>query len=233
MLLSIIIPTLNEEHHIEACLQRLRQGAKGILHELIVVDAPGTDATAKLAESAGAKVIKVAKRGRAFQMNAGAAAAKGDLFYFVHADAEPPASFASDILQAVQEGYNLGRFRFRFVSERLLLKMNSWFTRFDKDWVSGGDETLFITRALFEKLNGYDETFVIMEEYDLVRRARMLEPYKVIPKAVNVSARKYDNNTWLRVQIANYKAFRMFKKGIAPEQIRDMYYRHLKHRDTK
>ena len=227
MQLSIIIPTLNEAKHIERCISRLRSGNN--IAEIIVVDAGSTDDTAGLARDAGAIVFSVPKKCRASQMNFGAAKATGDLLYFVHGDVLPPEDYATHIAAALADHFPLGRFRFRFDSTKLMLRINSWFTRFDRLWVSGGDETLFITKELFQQVGGYDESFVIMEEYDMVLRARKHAPYKVIQRDVLVSARKYEHNSWLRVQRANLSAFRMFKAGIAPAEIRQAYHRMIHH----
>ncbi|MEO6833062.1 MAG: TIGR04283 family arsenosugar biosynthesis glycosyltransferase [Chitinophagaceae bacterium] len=227
MEISVIIPTLNEAQYIRQCIRRLQ--SKSTALEILVVDGGSTDETVAIAKEEGAIVFEVSKKCRAFQMNFGAKMAQADMLYFVHGDALPPATFADDIEQASLEGFPMGRFRFRFDSPKLMLKINSWFTKFDKLWVSGGDETLFIEKELFERLGGYDEDFAIMEEYDLVLRAREIAPYKVIQKDVLVSARKYDQNSWLRVQKANLKAFKMFKNGVSSSEIRQTYYAMIQH----
>lgn len=227
MQLSIIIPTLNEASHIAACIERLLDG--GHSGEILIVDGGSTDRTVVIADQYPVEVFQLKQASRAAQMNHGVAKATGDILYFVHADALPPITYASDIAAALSDGYPIGRFRFRFDSDKLLLRINSWFTRFDKPWVSGGDETLFIRKELFEKLGGYNEEWVIMEEYDLVKRAREKEPYKVIQKDVLVSARKYDNNSWMEVQRANLAAFRLFNSGAPSIDIRNTYYQMIHH----
>ena len=227
MHLSIIIPTLEEEPHIAACLQRLALQPGDA--EIIVADAGSSDNTARIARQNGAMVLHCDKKSRAYQMNCGAAAAQGDILYFVHADTLPPTSWYTDICKALNAGADMGRFRFRFASPKFLLRLNSWFTRFDKPWVSGGDQTLFIKKSLFEQLKGYNEDFILMEEYDLVDRARKAARYCVIQKDVLVSARKYDQNSWLQVQKANLTAFKMYRGGEPSERIRDVYYKMIHH----
>lgn len=227
MKISVIIPTLNEAENIRQCIRRLLLLEWQI--EIIIVDGGSTDKTVDFARAEGANVYVVEKRSRAYQMNFGAEMASGTMLYFVHGDVLPPERFAVEIEKASLEGFPIGRFRFRFDSPKLMLKINSWFTRFDKLWVSGGDETLFIEKQLFEKIGGYNEDFTIMEEYDLVLRAREIARYKVIQKDVLVSARKYDQNSWIRVQKANLKAFRMFRAGSSPSEIRQTYYSMIRH----
>ncbi|MCB0630805.1 MAG: TIGR04283 family arsenosugar biosynthesis glycosyltransferase [Saprospiraceae bacterium] len=223
MKISIIIPTLNEAGNIARLVEHLRKHGKEDLAEIIVVDGGSSDHTEELARRAGAITYLSPRKGRSLQMNFGARHASGDILYFVHADTLPPATYVKDIRQAVQADYPIGCFRFRFDSDRWLLKVNSWFTRLDQLWCRGGDQTLFITRELFEELNGFCPDHIIMEEYDLIARARKLYPFRIIPKDVLVSARKYDNNSYLRVQIANLIAFNMYRLGFSQPGIYNTY----------
>ena len=230
MQISIIIPTLNEAENIGQLIQYLRRYATNTLLEIIVVDAQSADNTEGVARQHGATVVQSPKRSRAAQMNAGATVAKGEVLYFVHADCFPPTTYVTDIHQAIVEGYPMGCYRYRFDSNKFLLKVNAFFTRFTPLICRGGDETLFVERPLFENLNGFDEHFCIMEEYDFIGRAREQHKFKIIPKYAVVSARKYETNSWLRVQKANAKVFSMFKKGASPEDMAATYRQMLDYR---
>jgi rSAM/selenodomain-associated transferase 2 len=230
MTFSIIIPTLNEAKNIAQLIPFLIKNADHRLVEIIVVDAQSADNTEGVARALGARVLVSDKRSRAAQMNRGAEAAKGDVLYFVHADCLPPATYLDDIEQVFTEGYALGCFCYRFDSQLFMLKINSYFTQFNPLWCRGGDETLFIKKTDFDQLNGYDESFSIMEEYDFIRRARAVFSFKIIPKYAIVSARKYTTNSWLRVQVANLTAFNMFRFGFASEKIARTYRRMLDYR---
>jgi rSAM/selenodomain-associated transferase 2 len=228
-MISIIIPTYNEVNAIVGLVKHLLANAHGKVKEIIVVDGFSTDKTAELAEQAGAKVIVAEKQGRGCQMNEGALIAKGDLLYFVHADSIPPSSYVSDIYQAIEEGFDLGCYRFKFQSNKLLLKFNSYCTRFDRLMCRGGDQTLFVKKDIFEKLKGYKNDYLIMEEYDFLIRARKKHLFKIIPKDVLVSARKYDNNNYFRVNFANFIVFMMFYAGIAQPKMVKTYKRLINH----
>lgn len=230
MQLSIIIPTLNEEKNIGELLKHLSMAPKIDQAEIIVCDGQSEDRTVSICQNWKVRILEC-KRGRAVQMNAGAQAAKADILYFVHADTRPPLSFVQDIGQARTEGYDLGSYRFRFDSEKSLLKVNNYFTRFNQMWTRGGDQSLFISKEAFGSLNGYREEFVIMEEYDLLKRAKGLNlRFKVMPKDIVVSARKYEGNSYLRVQFANLVVFNMFRLGCRPQQILDTYRRLIDYR---
>ena len=228
--ISIIIPTLNEAQAIGQILDYLKQNATPDVLEILVVDAQSTDNTEGVARAHGATVVESPKRSRAAQMNAGAAVAKGDVLYFVHADCFPPTTYVADIHQAIAEGYPMGCYRYRFDSDQFLLKINAFFNRFEPLVCRGGDETLFIERRVFEQLKGFDEQFCIMEEYDFIGRAREQFRFKIIPKYAVVSARKYETNSWWRVQRANAKVFSMFKKGVPPEEMAATYRQMLDYR---
>ena len=228
--ISIIIPTLNEAENIGQIIDYLQQNADASLLDIIVVDAQSTDNTEGVARQHGATVIQSLKRSRAAQMNAGAAVAKAEILYFVHADCYPPTSYLSDIAQAINAGFPMGCYRYRFNSKAVLLKINAFFNRFEPLVCRGGDETLFIERAIFNQLNGFDERFCIMEEYDFIGRARQQFKFKIIPKYAVVSARKYETNSWWRVQRANAKVFSMFRKGVPPEEMAAAYKRMLNYR---
>lgn len=229
MLLSIVIPTLNEEDHIGHLLSLVARDTNKV--EIIVVDGGSNDGTEdQVANYPDVRFIN-APRSRAIQMNRGASVANGSVLYFVHADTRPPKSFYWDILEALDQGAELGCYRFKFDRSSWLMKINDFATRFDRTWTRGGDQSLFITRRLFDKIGGYDESYVIMEEYDLLRAARRLKAnFKIIPKEIIVSARKYENNSYLRVQVANFVVFAMFSLGISSSTLLKTYHRLLNYR---
>jgi len=226
--ISIIIPVLNEAARIGPLVRYLREHGSGAVAEVLVVDGGSRDDTPRLAAESGATVLHCPVCSRAAQMNAGARAARGEVLYFVHADTLPPESFAADIGASLVSGYAMGCYRYRFDSPRFLLKINAFFNRFHWLWCQGGDKTFFINREIFDALGGYDEHFVIMEEYDFLRRAMPLHPLHIVPKYAVVSARKYEVNGWLRVQWANMVVFRLFRKGADPQEMRAVYKRLLR-----
>lgn len=227
MLISIIIPALNESENIGSLVQHLAKHGGNLLKEIIVVDGKSGDNTQNEAKKAGAKVLVSDFSNRAIQMNIGAKEAQGDVLYFVHADTLPPKSFANDIKQAIEEEYLLGRYRSKYRSSNLFLKLNAFFTRFDLDLCKGGDQSFFISKDLFLKHGGYDEHYCIMEEYEFQSRIGKRYAYKIIPKNILISARKYEENSYLNVQIANTTVFKMYKKGVAPKKILAAYRKML------
>ncbi len=227
MIVSIIIPTYNEENTIGDLLNYLKKNSDSSTTEYIVVDGGSDDDTVKIARNAGGNCLKTVEKGRAAQMNLGAEHATGDILYFVHADSIPPATFVEDIKSAVKQGNKAGCYRFKFDSARLLLKINAFFTRFDRLMCRGGDQTLFITGALFKKLNGFREDYLIMEDYEMIERIQESSSFKIIPKDVVVSPRKYKKNGYLKVQLANFVVFMMYFLDCTQEQLLKTYRKML------
>jgi rSAM/selenodomain-associated transferase 2 len=230
MSISIIVPAVNEAAVIAEQVRLIqRHGGSGV-KEIIVVDGDSDDTTVVEARNCGAQVVHCAERSRAIQMNAGAQRAKGDVLFFVHADVQLVPSFVQDIEQTLQQGFDAGCYRYRFNSNRKMLAINAWFTRFDFLMFRGGDQTLFLRRDTFKKLGGFDERYSIMEDYDILIRLRKGHSFKIIQKDILVSARKYESNSWLRVQLANLLAFVMFRFKISPDKIKRAYKKMLNYR---
>ncbi len=227
MKVSIIIPTYNEAANIGGLVKYLWANNDGSLAEIIVSDGGSRDETIAIAQQAGAIVINSPQKGRAVQMNNGARNAAGDIFYFIHADTRPPMGFLRDIKNANRLNFNLGRYKTKFDSDKMILKFNAWFTRLDLFVCMGGDQTLFIERNIFEKCKGFNEDMIIMEDYDLCARARKIGNYKILDGAALVSARKYNANSWLKVQLANAKIVNMYKKGATQSEMANLYKKML------
>src|SRR5207249_1529770 len=139
VIITVVIPTLNEADEIAEVVAAVRAGAE----QVIVVDGGSTDGTTALAQAAGARVHVSPAANRATALNTGAALARGDIVYFVHADCRPPPGFAEDIRDAVEAGAGAGCFRMRFDSDHWLLRLSGWLTRIDVGLFRFGDQSMF------------------------------------------------------------------------------------------
>ncbi|HEX7367305.1 MAG TPA: TIGR04283 family arsenosugar biosynthesis glycosyltransferase [Pelobium sp.] len=228
MFLSIIIPTFNESENIQKLIHQL-QLSNHKNKEIIISDGGSTDDTELKVKALGVTFLKSPKKGRAQQLNFAASKSKGDILYFVHADTLPPLTYFEDIEHAVADGFAIGCYRFQFDSKKKMLKFNAYCTRFDRLMCRGGDQSLFITRKLFNELGGYCEAHKIMEDYDIIIRARKTHQFKIIPKNVVVSARKYDYNSYFKVNFANLLAFLMYYAKTDHDRIIRVYKKLLNH----
>lgn len=232
MSISIIIPTYDEENNIEQLILYLIQYGNGIVKEIIISDGGSKDNTIALAKKAGAVALLSPKSGRAAQLNFGASQATSDLLYFIHADTFPPPTFVKDILESIKKGFDFGRYKTKFNSNRLDLKINAWFTRFDWFMCMGADQTLFIKKSLFESCNGFNEEMKIMEEYEFCSRARATGKYDILKGYALISARKYESNSWLKVQLTNAAIVSMYRNGASQEEMVKIYKQKLRYRDS-
>jgi rSAM/selenodomain-associated transferase 2 len=198
--ISIIIPTWNEEAGIAATLGHLLSITGKYSNIEIIVSDAGTDRTAEIA-SRYPVVLHVTEKGRARQMNAGAAIAKQPLLYFLHADTVPPDSFAEDIIDAVENGCKAGCFQMQFDDPDPVMGFYGWFTRLPFLLCRGGDQSLFITQELFRKIGGFDDAMQVMEDIEIIERIEKETPFRILDKVVVTSARKYLRNGILRLQL--------------------------------
>jgi rSAM/selenodomain-associated transferase 2 len=225
--ISIIIPTHNEAPSIGKLIAYLQLHGKDDIAEIISSDGGSTDETLAIAEQSGSVALISPQKGRAAQMNYAVAKASGDILYFVHADSLPPVNFATDIIEAVNSGFDFGRYRTKFDSSNFLLKINAWFTRFNWFMCYGGDQTLFVTKKLFTQSGGFKNELLIMEEYEFCERLTKDYKYKIFADTTLISARKYEGRSWLKVQLANRKAVQLFKKGASQQEIVKTYKKML------
>lgn len=230
MKISIIIPAYNEAEYIHKLVNHLTRFGSDSLQDIIISDGGSTDDTLKIARASGAMAIVSPEKGRAAQMNYGASLAKGELLYFIHADTLPPDKYIDDLLQAINEGNDMGRYLSKYNSKSWLLKINALLSRLDTFAGMGGDQTLYIKKSLFEQAGGFDSSMKIMEEFEFCARARKQGKYKIINKPVLISARKYDNNGWFTVQKVNYTVVRMYQKGASQESMVLKYKEMLNYR---
>ena len=221
--LSLIIPTFNEEKYLSRLLDNIRFQDLFSQVEIIVVDANSADKTKEIAEKQADVVLSTSIRNRAHQMNLGAKKATTNLLYFLPAYVIPPNRFIEIILENHQNGSKVGCFRQKFEENSPLMKINSFFTRFNFSWCRGEDQTLFVDQFLFEQLNGYNESFTVLEIYDFLNRAKKLERFSPLEQSAIVTMRKHSKYSWFRVQFVLGKAKRMYLKGADPAIIDKMF----------
>ena len=225
--ISIIIPALNEEANLKKLLPYLRENNAGYVKEIIVVDGGSHDDTVRTAREFGAECIRSAK-GRSRQMNAGAKAASSEVFYFLHADTLPPRNFDADIIQYTKTGIDSGCFTLRFDDAHPLLSFYSYFTKFSSTLLRFGDQSLFVKKELFEKIGGFDESLIVMEDQKIVRECKKQGNFKLIQKPVITSAEKYRMNGAVKLQFVFSLIWLLYYLGVSQERLKTIYNRMIK-----
>ncbi len=219
--ISVVIPAFDEEESISDTLKSLKS-AEDI--EVIVADGGSRDRTATIAQNSGARLIRTEK-GRALQMNKGAACAEGDILLFLHADTRLYPGFERDIRKSLADARNIaGSFSLSFGSDRFSLKLielgaNLRSRIFELPY---GDQGIFMKSSDFKAAGGFTE-MPVMEDVDLVRRLRKKGRIIVLPGKAVSSARRFSRLGVMNAFLINQLVFISFKSGAEPERIAGLY----------
>ena len=238
--ISIVIPVYNESPRILNTLQYiLAHSSVYNIIEMIVVDGGSTDDTAEKVQqwitlNKGENDLDIttvkllpSEKGRAKQMNLGAQAALGDILYFLHADSFPPKYFDQFIVDEIKNGYNCGCFKMTFDSEHWWLKLAGWFTRFNWKMCRGGDQSLFISKSLFNQVGGYNEQYIIYEDNALISQLYKVGKFKVIPQTITTSARLYKKHGIWKLQYHYWMVHLKKRFGASPQSLYQYYKKHI------
>lgn len=191
MQVSIIVPVLNEAPLIRPFLEHLRERAPGA--EIIVVDGASTDGTDDLAAGFCDQLVRSGERGRAIQMNVGARAAAGDVFWFLHADAEVPSGCLDEIAHIVHDPtVSGGYFRIR-LPRGLVYRLTDSFAHFAGLLLRMrcGDHGIFCRRTAFIDAGGFPNV-PLMEDVEFFRRLHRCGRVTFSRERIRVSPRRYE-----------------------------------------
>ncbi|MCL1994338.1 MAG: TIGR04283 family arsenosugar biosynthesis glycosyltransferase [Spirochaetes bacterium] len=222
--ISVIVPVYNESANIGAFLEHLLPIKNHC--EIIIVDGGSGDNTAAQVQQKGFFVTRSPEKGRANQMNHGAALAGGDILWFLHADSIPPADPLSKIRSALAKGYDIGCFPIRFDSRHPLMFIFSFLSnnlRARLFNIAFGDQGIFLRKTLFTKLGGY-ATIPLMEDYKLSLDARAAGCRLALAKGkITTSARRYCKYGMLKTMWLMQGLQRRFCRGDDIEEIARAY----------
>jgi rSAM/selenodomain-associated transferase 2 len=221
--ISIIIITLNEERFVERLLKQLIN-VQDI--EIIVSDGGSIDRTARVAKSYIDKVI-VGERGRGVQLNAGAALATGDILWFLHADSIPPDDFKYHIVKTLEKpGVVGGAFKLKIDSQLSSIKFISNVANLRSliSRIPYGDQSLFIKKEIFQRLNGFKD-IPLMEDIEFGRRLKKEGRIECLRNEIKTCARVWEREGVLKTTLRNWVYVTLFFMGYSPHTLYRRYYR--------
>ena len=173
-MISVVIPTLNAAKSLPATLTALTPGVvAGVIKDLVIVDGGSTDATLAISDEAGATLVQT-EPGRGRQLIAGALAARGDYFLFLHADTVLEPAWVAEVNAFINDpacAAKAGVFRFAFDDDRAAARVIAFWVdvRCAILGLPYGDQGLLLSRAMYERIGGY-RPLPLMEDVELVRR---------------------------------------------------------------
>lgn len=227
MCLSIIIPTLNEERYLEACIQTARGNTRSPV-EIIVVDAGSQDATAEIAQQlADVLLYRPELKGLKYaSLNAGAEAASGNLFLFLDADTHLPPNYEAAIINSINQGNVGGAFKLEFDVSGNLLKTIAFFNEIRYRWSHHffGDQALFCTKGVFFEAGGFPEK-QLMESANFCKALKKLGSLSLIDTPVITSSRRFQKGGVLKVFFQDLKIYLMDLFNIPNQRKAQEYWR--------
>ena len=223
MRFSIIVPMLNEAPGLPGLLARLteleRQGC-----EILIVDGGSDDGSVSLAERAGFRVL-ASQKGRARQMNLGAAQATGDVLLFLHADTLLPEGALTSVRQTMLKTAAVwGRFDVLIDGAHPMLRVIATLMNHRSRWtgIATGDQAIFVTRKAFDAVGGYPDQ-PLMEDIELSNRLRALARPACIPTPVRTSGRRWESRGVWRTVLLMWRLRWAYWRGTPAEQLAQRY----------
>lgn len=223
MRISIVVPMLNEAAALPRLLADLRalerQGA-----EVLLVDGGSQDGSAGLAAQAGWRVLQ-APRGRARQMNAGAAQATGEVLLFLHADTVLPEGALAAVDQALRApGAVWGRFDVVIEGQHPMLRVVAALMNRRSRWtgIATGDQAMFVTRNAFDAVGGFPDQ-PLMEDIELSARLRQRSRPACIGLPVRTSGRRWETRGVWRTIVLMWRLRWAYWRGVPAEQLAQRY----------
>lgn len=221
--LSVIIPVLNEAAIVGSALQAFPWSVDT---EVLMVDGGSEDETVALCQQYPVKLLSSSQTGRAWQLNQGAAQARGDILLFLHLDSRLPLDHVQQIEQTLaQPGVVAGAFQFRVAlpgwSYRGLETLVNW--RSHRWQLPYGDQGLFIKRQKFWQLGGF-AALPLLEDYEWVRRLHHHGSVAIAPSPVLCSGRRWQQLGLVRTTCINQVILLAYHCGIAPTTLAHWYY---------
>jgi len=221
--ISIIIPTLDEEGSLPALLDAI--GQQWVDHEVIIVDGGSRDRTLEVARNGGARTF-VSGSGRGVGLAIGAEAARGDVLLFLHADSALAPGALTRINEALAIDANVigGNFRLVFDGDtgfsRRLTRFCAWIRPLGFYY---GDSGIFVSRGVYQALGGF-RPIPVMEDWDFVRRLeRFGQTCCIADPPLVTSSRRFAGRNPLQIIYGLFRIHALYWLGVSPDRLLEIY----------
>ncbi|MFQ3341302.1 MAG: rSAM/selenodomain-associated transferase 2 [Flavobacteriaceae bacterium] len=225
--ISIIVPVFNEVNFINNFISHLNAVSQNP-QELIIVDGGSKDGTWEWLQNSILENIFQTKTGRANQMNFGAKKATTSYLYFVHVDSRLPRDFDTIILNSFKKGENAGCFRLKFDNANWLLKKAAAGSKWNHLLCRGGDQSLFVSKEVFIKLNGFDPRYLVCEDIQFIKRIYKTTRFKILPNTLITSSRRFYENRIIRLLLHFMFLHCSHYIGASPKFLNNYYKRYVR-----
>jgi hypothetical protein len=228
-MISVIISVNNDAASLGSTLSAVYGNVtyKRLLKEVIVVGNDHAANAMTIAEGTGATIVRDAVKCRAKLLNMGAYQATGKILYFVPAGTIPPKDFISDLAKAYTKGFESGTFSLQFKAKHWLLDGLAWMTQ-RYSWLHLSDQSLFMTRELFEKSGGFREDHLVMADQEMIRRLKRYSRFVVINDQVISFGTQFIKYGVLKTGIMQSIVYLMHKLGYPQHSMSKIYRRFLR-----
>ena len=223
-MISVIIPSLDEEITIGQCIESARREPGYI--EVIVADGGSVDGTLEIIGKLNHVVLVESPKGRGLQMNRGAGAATGDIYVFLHADTILDRGWSNEIMTTLGNDEVVGgaftlaidspEWQYRLIERMVRIRCALWKLPY-------GDQGIFVRRSVFEKIGGY-KNIPLMEDVDFIERTKRSGRISILPKKALTSHRRWEKEGWVQTTLLNQLIMIMYRLGVDPHRLAGLYY---------
>ncbi len=223
MKLSIVVPVLNEAQALPRLLAHLKALARDDC-EVLIVDGGSEDGSADIAKDAGFTVLRSA-RGRARQMNAGAAQTTGEALLFLHADTQLPEGAVALVTQALaNEAHHWGRFNVCISGRHVMLPVVAHMMNLRSRWtgIATGDQAMFVSRATFDAVGGFADQ-PLMEDIELSKRLRKISRPACLTPRVSTSGRRWETHGVWSTILLMWRLRWAYWRGVPASELARIY----------
>jgi rSAM/selenodomain-associated transferase 2 len=223
-MISVIIPSLNEEITIGKCIESVRRESGYI--EVIVADGGSVDGTREVIGKLNEVVLIESPKGRGLQMNHGAGSATGDIYLFLHTDTLLEQGWSNEIMTALDDGLVAGgaftlaidspEWQYRLIEHMVRTRCALWKLPY-------GDQGIFVRKSVFEKIRGY-KNMPLMEDVDFIERTKREGRISILHKKAVTSHRRWEKEGWIQTTLMNQLIMIMYRLGVDPHRLAQLYY---------